>query len=64
VWILRNLVSSLVGAGHMEKAKVEFSQLHAAYPDLTISKFRKAMVFSPTMLDRMAAHLKTMGLPD
>ena len=64
VWILRNLVSSLVGAGHMEEAKVEFSHLHAAYPDLTISKFRKAMVFSPTMLDRMAAHLKTMGLPD
>ena len=64
VWMLRNLVSSLVGAGRMEEAKVEFAHLRAAYPDLTIAKFRKAMVFSPAVLDRMAAHLKTMGLPD
>ena len=64
VWILRNLVSSLVGAGRLDEAKVEFSHLHAAYPDLTISKFKKAMVFSPAMLDRMATQLKTMGLPD
>jgi len=64
LWILRNLVASLVGAGRIEEAKVEFSHLCAAYPDLTGSKFRKAMVFSPVALDRMIAQLKTLGLPD
>jgi adenylate cyclase len=64
LWILRNLVSSLVGAGRVEEAKVEFARLRSAYPGFTIAKFRKAMVFSSTMLDRMAAHLKTIGLPD
>ncbi len=64
LWILRNLVCSLVGAGRMEEAKVEFAHLCSAYPGFTIAKFKKAMVFSPAMLDRMAAHLRTMGLPD
>jgi adenylate cyclase len=63
-WILRNIVCSLVGAGRMEEAKVEFTHLCSAYPGLTIAKFRKAMVFSPAVLDRMGAQLKTMGLPD
>ena len=64
LWILRNLVSSLVGAGRIDEAKVEFVRLCAAYPGFTITKFKKAMVFSPAMLDRMAAHLKTIGVPD
>ena len=63
-WILRNLVSALVGAGRLEEAKVEFGHLCSAYPDFTIAKFKKAMVFSPAMLDRMAAHLrKTAACP-
>ena len=64
LWILRNLVSALVGAGRLEEAKVEFGHLCSAYPDFTIAKFKKAMVFSPAMLDRMAAHLRTIGVPD
>jgi adenylate cyclase len=63
-WILRSLVCSLVGANRTEEAKVEFAHLCSAYPDLTISKFRKAMVFSPAVLDRMGAQLRTMGLPE
>ncbi len=63
-WILRNLVCSLVGAGRIEEAKVEFAHLCAAYPGLTIAKFKKAMVFSPTVMNRMAGQLKSMGLPD
>jgi adenylate cyclase len=63
-WILRSLVASLVGAGRMEEAKVEFANLLRAYPNLTIAKFKRAMVFSPAVLDRMAAHLKAVGLPD
>jgi hypothetical protein len=64
VWILRNLVCSLVGAGRMDEAKVEYAHLCAAYPGLTIAKFRKPMVFSPAVMDRMGAHLMTVGLPD
>ena len=63
-WILRNLVSALAGAGRMDEAAVEFKRLMAAYPDLTVTKFRKAMVFSPATLDRMGANLKKVGLPE
>jgi len=63
-WILRNLVSALVGAGRMDEAAIECKRLVAAYPGLTVTKFRNAMVFSPAMLDRMGAHLKQAGVPD
>jgi adenylate cyclase len=35
-----------------------------SYPDLTISRFKQAMVFSLTALDRMAENLQKLGLPD
>lgn len=63
-WILRNLVSALVGARRMDEAAIECKKLMAAYPGLTVTKFRNAMVFSPAMLDRMGAHLKLAGVPD
>ena len=63
-WILRNLVSTLAGAGRMDEAAVQFKRLMAAYPDLTVTKFKEAMVFSPVTLDRMGANLKKAGLPD
>ena len=63
-WILRNLVSALVGAGRMDEAAIECKKLMAAYPGLTVTKFRNAMVFSPAMLDRMGVHLKQAGVPD
>ncbi|HXF16045.1 MAG TPA: adenylate/guanylate cyclase domain-containing protein [Burkholderiales bacterium] len=63
-WILRNLVSSLAGAGRIEEAREEYLQLCEEYPGLTAAKFRNAMVFSPAVLDRMIANLKKVGLPD
>ena len=63
-WILRNLVSSLAGAGRIEEARQEYAQLCQEYPGLTAAKFRSAMVFSPAVLDRMIGHLKDVGLPD
>ncbi len=63
-WILRNLVSAMVGAGRMDEAAVEFKRLMAAYPELTVTKYRKAMVFSPAILDTMCANLKKVGLPE
>jgi adenylate cyclase len=38
--------------------------LMAAYPDLTVTKFKEAMVFSPATLDRMGANLNKAGLPE
>jgi adenylate cyclase len=63
-WLLRHIVSSLAGAGRMAEATVEYERLRAAFPDLTISKFRKAIVFTPASMDRIAANLKKAGLPD
>jgi len=63
-WIVRNLVSALAGAGRMEEAAVELRRLMAAYPDLTVTRFKEAMVFSPATLDRMGANLRKAGLPE
>jgi adenylate cyclase len=63
-WIYRNLASVLSGAGRVEEAKQVFAKLMRYYPELTISRFKQAMVFSPAVLDRMAENLRKLGLPD
>jgi adenylate cyclase len=63
-WIYRNLASVLSGAGRVEEAQQVFAKLMRCYPDLTISRFKQAMVFSPAVLNRMAENLRTLGLPD
>jgi adenylate cyclase len=63
-WIYRNLASSLSAAGRMNEANKAFAEMMRSYPDLTVSKFKQAMVFSPAVLDRMAENLRKLGLPD
>jgi adenylate cyclase len=63
-WLYRNLTSSLSAAGRMDEARQAFAEMMRYYPDLTVSKFKQAMVFSTATLDRMGEHLKRMGLPD
>ena len=63
-WIYRNLAACLAGAGRMEEAKQVFAEMIRSYPDLTISKFKQAMVFTPGTLERMAANLRKLGLPE
>ena len=63
-WIYRNLAASLSGAGRVEEAKQAFADLMRSYPDLTVSRFKQAMVFSPAVLNRMAESLRKLGLPD
>jgi adenylate cyclase len=63
-WIYRNLAPVLLGAGRVDEAKQAFAVLMLAYPDLTVSKFKQAMVFSPSALNRMADNLRKLGLPD
>jgi adenylate cyclase len=63
-WIYRNLASALAGAGRVEEAQQAFAEMMRHYPDLTVAKFKQAMVFSPTTMDRMARHLKGLGLTE
>jgi adenylate cyclase len=64
LWILRHLVSVLVGAGRMDEAKAELKRLLAAYPDASVSGFRNALLFSPAALDGMAARWRAIGIPE
>jgi adenylate cyclase len=64
VWIYRNLASSLSGAGRIEEAKQAFAEMLRSYPDLTVSKYKRAMVFSPAVLNLMGENLRKLGLPD
>jgi adenylate cyclase len=48
----------------MEDAKEAYVQMLRSYPDLTVSRLRQAMVFSPAFLDRMVGNLRKLGLPD
>ena len=64
MWIYRNLASSLSGAGQMDEAKEAYGEMMRAYPNLTVSKLKQAMVFSAPFLDRMANNLRKLGMPD
>ncbi|HVN01899.1 MAG TPA: TIR domain-containing protein [Caulobacteraceae bacterium] len=63
-WLYRHLASAFVGAGRMDEAREAYAQMLRTYPDLTASKFRRAMVFQPASLDRMVDNLRKLGLPD
>jgi adenylate cyclase len=63
-WIYRNLASALVGAGRTEEARQAFAEMMRHYPGLTVAKFKQAMVFSSATMERMARHLRSLGLPE
>jgi len=63
-WIYRNLASALMGAGKTEEARQAFAEMMRHYPDLTVAKFKQAMVFSEPSKDRMARHLQSLGLKE
>ena len=63
-WVHRSLAPALVGAGRLAEARASYDALMAAYPDMTVKKFKDAMVFSPRVLDRVGAQLIELGLPE
>ena len=63
-WIYRHLASSLSGGGRVEEAKQALAEMMRYYPDMTVSKFKQAMVFSSSTMDRVADNLRKLGLPD
>jgi len=63
-WIHRNLAAALYGAGRLNEARESIAKLLVSHPGITIRKFREAMVFSPSTLDRMAAQMRALGIPE
>jgi len=63
-WINRNLAAALLGAGRVEQARAACAALLRAHPDLTVRKFKDAMVFTPRVLDRIGAQLRELGVPE
>ena len=64
LWIHRSMAPALLAAGREPEALVSRDALLAAYPDLTVKKFKHAMVFSPQFLDRVGDLLARLGIPE
>jgi adenylate cyclase len=63
-WVYRNLVSALAGDERFDEAKAASAEMMRNYPGLTVSRFKQAMVFSGPTLERMAGHLRRLGLAE
>ena len=63
-WIHRNLAPALLGAGRGQEAKQSYDALMTAYPDMTVKRFKDAMVFSPQALNRIGNQLAALGVPE
>jgi adenylate cyclase len=64
LWIHRNLAPSLLAVGRVEEARKSLATLFEAYPEMSIEKYRQAMVFSPRVLDRLCGLLRQLGIPE
>lgn len=63
-WIHRNLAPALHAAGRTAEAVASCDLMMAAYPDLTVAKYKAAMVLSPPVLERLAQQLRALGVPE
>jgi adenylate cyclase len=63
-WIYRSLANAFAGAGRMEEARKAYAEMMRVYPDMTVARFKQAMVFSPASLERMVDNLRKLGLPE
>ncbi|MGI9475332.1 MAG: adenylate/guanylate cyclase domain-containing protein [Hyphomicrobiaceae bacterium] len=63
-WIHRNLAPVLLAAGREAEAEQSKKVLFSEFPDLTIERFKHAMVFSPSALERLSVYLRKLGVPE
>jgi len=63
-WVHRNLAPALLGAGRLDEAKASTATLMKAYPEMSVKRFKEAMVFSPTVLERIGRQLMELGVPE
>jgi len=64
IWIHRTLAAALYGLGRHEEAVASRDIALGAHPHFTIAKFREAMVFSRSVLDRISGQLRALGVPE
>ncbi len=64
LWIHRNLAPVLLAAGRDKEAEASRDAMFAAYPDLTITRYKEAMVFSPKALEDIAVYMRKLGIPE
>ena len=64
LWIHRNLAPALLGAGREAEAHTSLEVLMKAYPDMSIKRFKEAMVFSSATLERIGNQLRALGVPE
>ena len=63
-WIHRNLAPVLLAAGRPEDAEKSKNAMLKAYPDMTVKRYKDAMVFSPEALEDIAVFLRRLGIPE
>jgi adenylate cyclase len=63
-WIHRNLAPALLGSGRLSEAYKSRDILMKAYPDMTVKRYKEAMVFSPMVLERIGRQLVELGIPE
>ena len=63
-WIHRNLAPVLLAAGQAEDAEVSKNVMLKAYPDMTVKRYKAAMVFSAQALESIAVYLRKLGIPE
>jgi len=63
-WIHRNLAPVLLAAGRTEEAEVSKNAMLAAYPEMSIKRYKEAMVFSRDALENISGYLRKLGIPE
>ena len=63
-WIHRHLAPSLQACGRHQEAQRSIAALLQAHPDFTIQKFKSVIPYSPAHFDRVAAHMRDLGVPE
>jgi adenylate cyclase len=64
LWMHRHTVVCMTALGRTEEAAEEMKRLRAAYPDLTVKRFREAVPLTTAVIERMAEYLRQAGLPE
>ena len=63
-WIHRNLAPALLACGREAEARASCATLMRAHPEMTVARFKEAMVFSPRVLERIGDGLRALGVPE
>ena len=63
-WVHRNLCTALLGAGRDNEARASAEKLMQMHSNMTVKRFKDAMVFSQPVLDRIGEQMIVLGIPE